>query len=115
LFDVTVDEDEVQARITELLSLIEAEPNVLTHYFELKSIYSGYTRESEKGLKILEDALTRFPNDIELLIELAATYEFELEDFDQAKKYYERVLAIDPEHYLALDALEVINERSVHS
>jgi len=104
----------VEGQIADLVDLIATEPDVLEHYLDLKALYSGYTRESEKGIQVLEAALERFPEDVVLLLELAATYEFELEDFDMAKMYYQRVLAIDPEQDLALDALAVINERSVY-
>jgi len=109
LFDMTVD-----IQIAELMDLIAAEPHVLEHYLDLKALYSSYTRESEKGIKILEAALEQFPDDVVLLLELAATYEFERDDMTQAKMYYERVLAIDPEHYLALDALDALSERSIY-
>lgn len=57
----------------------------------------------------MKDALAYFPDDVLLLIELAATYEFELNDSVNAKKYYERVLKTDPKHHLALDALVALS------
>jgi len=114
LFAATVKMDEVALRIVALLALIDEDSDVLDYYLELKSLYSGYTRESDKAMQVLKTALRHFPDDIELLIEIAATYEFELEDVDQAKKYYEKVLTLNPDHDLALDALEVLIEQSIH-
>jgi tetratricopeptide (TPR) repeat protein len=62
----------------------------------------------------LEAEIAANPNDVKLLTELAAVYEFELEDYAQAKQYYEKVLAINPEHVLALDALDVLNDKKIH-
>jgi len=107
-------ETPVEIQITELMDLIATEPDVLSHYLDLKALYSGYTRESVKGVQILKDALAYFPDDVLLLIELAATYEFELNDSVNAKKYYERVLKTDPKHHLALDALVALSERSIY-
>lgn len=115
LFELTVDTDKIALRIDELLALIDATPDVLEYYFELKNLYSGYTRESEKAIRLLESALVFFPENIMLLIELASTYEFETTDFEQAKMYYEKVLTLDPNHFLALEALDVLTEQSIHA
>ena len=115
LFEGAVNnDDEAHTIIAQLEDDIATEPNTLDNYFKLKSLYSSYTRESTKALKILKDALVYFPNDIKLLIELASICEFELEDYVQAKMYYEMVLAIDSEHELALDALDVLNDKNIH-
>ena len=114
LFEPVISNDDIYLRLAELLALVDEEPDELQHYFELKAVYSGYLRDSKMAIKTLEMALIRFPDSIELLIELAATYEFEIQDLIQAKKYYKLVLAIDPNHYLAHDALEVISQRNIH-
>jgi len=62
----------------------------------------------------LEAELATNPKDVKLLTEIAAIYEFKLEDYAKAKYYYERVLAINPEHVLALDALDVLNDKKLH-
>jgi len=111
---VSNNSDEVKALITQLEDTIAAEPHILDHYWRLKSLYSSYTRASEKAVKILEDALMYFPDDVKLLIELAAVCEFELEDYAKAKLYYEKVLVLDPTHELALDALDVLNDKNIH-
>jgi len=107
-------EVEVNTLIAKLKDKIVAEPHTLDHYFELKSLYSSYTRESQKATKILEDALVYFPDNIKLLIELATVYEFELEDHAKALMYYERVRALDPTHEIALDAITLLNDKSIH-
>lgn len=62
----------------------------------------------------LEAELANNPNDVKLLTEIAAVYEFELEDYAKAKKYYEKILEISPKHTLALDALDVLNDKKIH-
>jgi len=108
------DGDDVNTMIAQLKEAIAAEPNKLDHYWKLKSLYSSYTRQSKKAVKVLEDALVYFPDDVKLLAELAAVYEFEIEDYAKAKIYYEQVLLLDPEHELALNALDVLNDKSIH-
>ena len=114
LFETAPDDyDKAQVLIAQLEASLEIAPN-MDHYLQLKSLFSSYTRQSEKALQILEEALFYFPDDVKLLIELATLCEFELEDKAKAKMYYERVLVLDPVHQLALDALDVLNDKSIH-
>lgn len=115
LFEKTLsDDDEIKAMISQLETTIAIEPNILDNYFKLKSLYSSYTRESKKALNILKDALVYFPNHVKLLVELATVCEFELEDYAQAVMYYKMILAIDSEHELAIDALDVLTDKNIH-
>jgi len=107
-------DDEVNALIAQLENAIAAEPNILDHYLQLKSLYSSYTRAGASAARVLEDALAYFPDDVKLLAELAAVCEFELEDYAKAKMYYEQILSLDPVHELALAALIVLNDKSIH-
>ena len=68
----------------------------------------------DRSITKLEAELATNPHDIKLLTEIAAVYEFELEDYAQAKFYYEKVLAINPDHILALDALAVLSDKKLH-
>ena len=111
--DLFNETNDIKLLITQLKKDLEKMPN-LDHYFHLKSLYSSYTRESEKALKVLEEALVHFPNNVKLLIELAAVCEFELEDDAKAKMYYKMALNLDPTHELALDGLEILNDKSIH-
>jgi tetratricopeptide (TPR) repeat protein len=70
--------------------------------------------DMDRSITKLEAELAANPNDVKLLTEIAAVYEFELEDYAKAKQYYEKVLAINPEHVLALDALDVLNDKNIH-
>ena len=108
------EENEIDGLILELKTKIENEPAVLEHYLHLKSLYSGYTRDSESAIKILEQARLHFPNSITLLLELATTSEFELEDLEKAKGYYEQVLTLDATNELALSALNILNDKNIH-
>lgn len=105
--------DSIQALITQLEERLATVPS-LDHYFQLKSLYSSYMSMSKKALEVLEDARVHFPENVKLLIELATVCEFELEDNAKARLYYEMVLALDPTHELALDALDVLNDKSIH-
>ncbi|MCL2560075.1 MAG: hypothetical protein FWE07_06265 [Turicibacter sp.] len=64
----------------------------------------------ERSIELLEKELAENPEDIKRLTEIAAVYEFELEDYAQAKHYYEKVLALNPDHAIAREALEVLND-----
>ena len=115
LFEDTFrDDDKINALIAKLEDAIAAEPNIIDHYFKLKSLYSSYTRASSLAVKVLEDALVYFPDNVKLLVELATVCEFELEDYDKAKMYYERVLLLDATHDLASNALAILNDKSIH-
>jgi len=98
------------AMINQLQTAIATNPQILDNYFKLKSLYSAYTRESLKAFKVLETALTYFPDNVRLLVELATLCEFELEDYAQARQYYERILTLNHNHELALAALDVLND-----
>lgn len=87
---------------------IATNPKILSNYFNLKSLYVALGSSRTKIIRLLEDALVHFPDDIKLLVEIASVYEFEIEDYAKAIHYYEKVLAIDSEHRLALDALNVL-------
>ena len=114
LFKATsYDDDEINTLIATLEENIANEPQILDYYFELKSLYSSYTRESLKSFKVLEAALVYFPDDLKLLLELAVVCEIELEDYELAKVFYERILALDPTHQLALDALDILNDKLI--
>jgi len=104
---------EIATMILKLEDKITANPHNLDYYFELKSLHSSYTRNSEMAVEVLAEALKYFPENVKLLVELATIYEFELDDDDKAKQYYEQVLALDPEHKIALNALAILNNKSI--
>jgi len=115
LFEATsTEETEVNALIAQLKFAIAADPTTLANYLKLKSIYSSYTRESTQAVKTLESALVYFPDNVVLLVELASVCEFELEDHIKAKQYYKRVLEVDPTNELAINALTILNDKSIH-
>ena len=98
----------------ELKEQIAADPTNLEPYFKLKQIYSAQLKSPEQAIATLENALDHHPEDVVLLAEIASVYEFELEDYKQAKTYYEKVLLIQPDHRMALDALDVLNDQNLH-
>lgn len=106
---------EMEQAMAKLEAKIAANPKELSHYFNLSALYRAHKMKVTKILKLLEDALLHFPDDLKLLTEIAAIYEFELEEDAQAKHYYEQVLAINPEHMLARNALKVLNDQHIHS
>ena len=114
LEDASKNNNEVNTLIAHLKNAIADEPDILDYYFQLKSLYSSYLKAGTLALETLEKALAYFPNNVKLLAELAAVCEFELEDYTKAKMYYERVLALDPTHKLALDGLAVLNDKIIH-
>ena len=102
------------ALIKELKKQLVADPTNLETYFKLKHLYSTQLKSPEQTIDILENALVHHPKNVMLLTEIASVYEFELEDYQQAKKYYETVLDIQPDHRIALDALDVLNDQNLH-
>jgi len=114
LFETTVSvSDTINAMILQLEDDITADPYNLEHYLELKSLHSSFTRNTDMAVEVLEEALVYFPNNVKLLVELATVYEFELEDYEQAKLYYEQVLALDPTNEIALSSLAILNNKSI--
>ena len=68
----------------------------------------------DRSIAKLQAEIAANPQDVKLLTEIAAVYEFELEDYVMAKQYYEKILAINPQHMLALEALDVLNDKKIH-
>jgi len=98
-------ENDIDEYIEQLKSKIKDEPYELKHYLHLKSLYSNFKQDLASAIEVLNQALPLFSNNTTLLLELATIYEFEVEDDQQAKIYYEKVLKLDPNNQLALIAL----------
>ncbi|MCL1990274.1 MAG: Cof-type HAD-IIB family hydrolase [Defluviitaleaceae bacterium] len=111
LFDLTDEHhSDVDALILKRQAKIENDPDDLENYLQLKTLYATYLKDPKAAVDILEQALQHFSDNILLLLEIAVIYEFELDDFSAAKLYYEKVLALQPTHQLALDALDALND-----
>lgn len=107
-------ESNVEQTIKKLEEDIRDDPKNLDAYYELKQIYSMHLKSSEQAVATLEAALEHHSDNVILLAEIASVYEFEVEDYGQAKLYYEKILEIQPDHRIALDALDVLNDQSIH-
>lgn len=88
---------------------IEIEPKALISYQGLKGLYSLDLQEAKKGVEVLVKALKHFEDDESLTLEIANVYDFELDDYENAITYYKKVLEINPNNLLALNALSYLN------
>lgn len=108
LFSNDSESEQLATAIINLKQQIIDNPLYLNNYLHLKELYSGFTRNSLKAIQTLKSALIHFPENDLLLFEIGAVYEFELADYDLAKKYYELTLIHNPDHQLATDALAAL-------
>ena len=88
---------------------IELDPKALISYQGLRGLYSLDLHEPKKGVEVLVKALQYFDNDESLTLEIANIYDFELDDYESAITYYKKVLEINPNNLLALNALSYLN------
>ena len=107
LFDAPVDKflNDLRRELTE-------NPTDLNLVFKLKQLYSSTLNNVEAGLRVLLDAYKLQPKNVILLSEIASYFEFELDDFNQAKLFYQKILEIDPANRIALDALDIIEDQT---
>ena len=64
-------------------------------------------------LKTLLAKLQTDPTNVKLLTDVAAVYEFELDDEENAMAYYKKVLALSPQHALAQSALDALGDATL--
>jgi len=115
LFEDAVNDKDMNELIAKLTAQIENEPHSLENYLHLKTLYSSYRQDSIAAVNVLKQALIHLPDNVTLLLELATVHEFELEDIQSARKYYEQVLALEPTNELALSGLDILNDQNIHS
>ncbi len=92
--------------INYLIKAIEKDPESLYLKRELAILYL-YQKDNQKALNVVEGILKKDPNDVKSLI-IYGQIKQSLDHIDDAKKAYERVIAIDPKQrniYLYLGAL----------
>jgi len=87
---------------------IRLDPTQLAPYRALRSMYCFDLQDDQRGAQILEAAAKYFPGDPALLLEIAGIYDYQLGDFPKARDYYEKVVALKPDHRGAWSALGVI-------
>lgn len=110
LFTANQTDSDIDDQIVKLEANIATGVCMLDDYFHLKTLYSSYKKQPYQSLQHLKKALTNYPHEVSLLLEMATFYEFELENVTKAKMYYEQVLKINPDHLLAKNALNIINK-----
>ena len=88
---------------------IKLDPTDLLSYQGLRSLYTQELKDPKRGVQVLESALP-YTQDLErLLLEIANIYDFEIEDYETSMMYYERVIEINPNNLLALNALAYLS------
>ena len=88
---------------------IKLDPYSLVSYHGLRSLYAYDLHDPKSGVEVLISALPYFQNEEGLVLEIANICDFELDEHEQARHYYERVLEINPNNLLALNALAYLN------
>ena len=91
---------------------IEIDPYSLVSYQGLRSLYAHDLHDSKSAVEVLVSALAYFNEEEGLVLEIANMYDFELNDYKKALHYYERVLEINPNNLLALNALGIFKCRN---
>lgn len=78
--------------------VLKVNPENVRLRIDLANMYRFYfDGKQNEILQLIEvDGLALTPDDLNLLIFLANYYRYEIEDFDKAIFYYERVIALDP-------------------
>jgi len=72
------------------------------------------TGDSEGAIKVYRSALTRWPQDTDILFALANA-EYNVSNFSEAEKNYRKLLALNPSHPLALNNFSILLCRSGRS
>ncbi len=74
------------------------------HIFEQLSYYSFLLKDYQGGCFLLEQALTQYPNDIQIMRNLAVFYS-RMGDYKKAIFYSNKVIDLDASDYVVLDTL----------
>jgi len=97
---------------------IAKKPNYSIGYLELADVYLK-EGDAKTAIRVLEDALTKFKNNSEILNKLGLAYGQGLEDFDKAIRYFELALEANPKNAEAMENMGVAygflgeNEKSI--
>jgi tetratricopeptide (TPR) repeat protein len=70
-------------------------------------------KNAQQAISIFQDVLTKEPNDVNSLKQIAAIY-FSIKKFDEAKEYQKKVLAVDPKDPEAAYTVGVIDWTLAH-
>ncbi|WP_348264984.1 tetratricopeptide repeat protein [Telmatobacter sp. DSM 110680] len=70
-------------------------------------------KNAQQAISIFQDVLNKEPNDVNSLKQIAAIY-FSIKNFDQAKDYQKKVLAVDPKDPEAAYTIGVIDWTLAH-
>jgi tetratricopeptide (TPR) repeat protein len=70
-------------------------------------------KNAQQAISIFQDVLNKEPNDVNSLKQIAAIY-FSIKNFDQAKEYQKKVLAVDPKDPEAAYTIGVIDWTLAH-
>ncbi|MGB0467200.1 MAG: tetratricopeptide repeat protein [Pontibacterium sp.] len=101
---VLLDTPEDREQLTQILADVRnTQPKLAARLYALEAEWLDLHGFEEAALVLMEDALTHFSNDINLLYTRAML--LEPHDFDRTEKDLRRILVLDPESTLALNAL----------
>lgn len=73
-------------------------------FFEIKFYEAGMSNDFNKMNEVIQQWVEQFPDDRDANYNIA-DFQFKLKNYDQAIKYYEKVLVIDPQFKLAFNQL----------
>jgi tetratricopeptide (TPR) repeat protein len=88
---------------------IELDPAQLNAYVNLAHMYIYDLKQQEEGFAVFNQALQTHPDNLDILIMVAKTYQ-QLGQDSVALGYYERVLQLDPNNQTAQQSLAVLKK-----
>ncbi len=103
---VSVAESDLKQAETAFGKAIELDPSGSIGYIMRGTIYS-MTKDDRKALADFQQAAARAPKSAQIFLYMALTNE-RMKDYDAARAAYEKVLAIDPASFIALNNLACI-------
>lgn len=89
-----------------LVKDVKESPHQPQSHLALSEFYRQNANNPYQAISTLKNALTAFSDSPRFYLEIAAIYEFELEDIPSAKYYYEQVLKNFPGNEIAKSSLE---------
>ncbi len=75
--------------------------------YQIERLEAGFSGDRRKTIEVSQQWLQQYPDDLDANLNLAGIY-FNLQNFDQAVHYYQKVLTIDPKYKTAYNILGYI-------